>query len=90
VPELVRLELTADQALVLFEWLSRTDDDNALEAHIEHWSEQLALWAVLAQLQRILIEPLDPKYDELLTAARDRMVFGIAESDRRRPEVGPS
>jgi hypothetical protein len=83
-PEPVRLELTADQALVLFEWLSRMDEGDALEPLIEHWSEQLALWRLLAQLQKLLVEPFDPAYGDLLLAARDRLVADLEEPDRRR------
>ena len=39
----VTLELSPDQALVLFEWLSNRGDDEALEPLIEHWSEPLVL-----------------------------------------------
>lgn len=82
--EPVNLELSPDEALVLFEWLSRTDQDDALEPLVEHWSEQLALWAVLGKLEGVLAEPFDPSYKELLLAARERMVAEVTESDRRR------
>jgi hypothetical protein len=54
VGEPVHLEFTADEALVLFEWLPRTDGDKVLEPLIEHWSEQRALWAVLGQVEKTL------------------------------------
>lgn len=80
--EAVHLTLSADEALVLYEWLARTDD--AGEQLIEHWSEQRALWALQAELAKILVEPFDPNYQELLEAARERLVAGIAEPDRKR------
>lgn len=80
----LKLELTPDEALVLFEWLSKMDDGAALEPLIEHWSEQLVLWTILTQLERALAEPFDPKYADLLEAARERLVAGIAPEDRKR------
>ncbi len=80
----VALLLTSDEALVLFEWLSKRDGDDALDPLIEHWSEQLVLWGLLAQLEKTLAEPFDPEYSRLLAAARERLVEGIAPEDRRR------
>lgn len=82
--EPVKIHLTADEALVLFEWLSNRDDDAALEPLMEHWSEQLVLWSILAQLQSTLPEPFDPKYSHLVAAARERLVADIAPEDRKR------
>jgi len=81
---LVKLELSPDEALVLFEWLSNRDGDDALQPLIEHWSEQLVLWSLLGQLEKTLAEPFDAKYGDLLTAARERLVAGIAPADRKR------
>jgi hypothetical protein len=80
----VTLELSQDEALVLFEWLSNRGEDNALEPLIEHWSEQLVLWDLLAQLEKTLAEPFAANYGDLLTAARERLVAGIAPEDRKR------
>jgi hypothetical protein len=80
----VRLELTRDEALVLFEWLSRANEGDDIEPLIYHWSEQMVLSTVLASLEKTLVEPFDAKYAELLTAARERLVADVAQSDRRR------
>lgn len=80
----VRLKLSADEALVLFEWLSKRDDDDALDSLIEHWSEQLVLWRLLRQLEKTLAEPFRPDYAGLLVAARERLVAGIPTEDRHR------
>ena len=69
---------------MLFEWLSKRDDDEALEPLIEHWSEQLVLWGLLGQLEKTLAEPFADNYADLLTAARERLVAGIAPEDRKR------
>ena len=68
----VPLALGPDEALVLFEFLARFTHDERLA--IEHPAEERALWALLGGLERRLVAPLDPRYDELLAAARARLV----------------
>lgn len=65
------IELTGDEALVLFEFLSRYSDSNSLV--IEDQAEQRALWNLLSVLEKQLAEPLRPEYRELLQRARDRL-----------------
>lgn len=72
----VTIRLTADQALVLFEWLTREDGKDGLPT--EHQAEQNVLWEIEAQLERILIDPLQPDYAVRVASARDRL---IAEHD---------
>lgn len=69
--EKVRLELTREEALVLFEWLSRFDE--AANAAFEDQAEQRVLWDVEAMLESALVEPLDPRYRELLARARAKV-----------------
>ena len=66
----VTLELSQDEALVLFEWLSRTSDE---ERHCEEQSEQTVLWTLENLLESVLVEPLMPDYRSLLAAARARV-----------------
>ena len=68
----VTLSLTHDQALVLFEWLSREDGKSDLPT--EHPAEQKVLWEIEAQLERALVEPLQPDYAALVSAARERVI----------------
>jgi hypothetical protein len=67
----VRLELTADEALVLFEFLSRYSDSNSLS--LVDQAEQRALWNLCCLLESQLVEPFRPDYDALVSAARDRL-----------------
>jgi hypothetical protein len=67
----IRLELTADEALVLFEFLARFDDKETLS--IEDQAEERALWNVHCLLQKQLVEIFDPNYKALVKAARDRL-----------------
>ena len=64
----IDLPLTKAEALVLFEWLSNLDASTS--APPEGSPEQKVLWQVEALLERVLPEPLDPKYLELLEQAR--------------------
>lgn len=68
----VTLSLTHDQALVLFEWLSREDGKNGLPT--EHPAEQKVLWEIEGQLERALVEPLQPGYAAAVSAARERLI----------------
>ncbi|MBX3425581.1 MAG: hypothetical protein KF688_07880 [Pirellulales bacterium] len=69
--EAVRLELTADEALVLFEFAFRYSDTDTLS--VVDQAEQRALWNLQCLFERQLIEPFRPDYAALLAAARDRL-----------------
>jgi hypothetical protein len=69
----VVVTLTSDEALVLFEWLHRTSDEDALHAVTIDAAEIIALDALCALLERELVEPFDPNYLELVDAARQRL-----------------
>jgi hypothetical protein len=71
MPEPVHIELTADEALVLSEFLARYCDSNTLT--IEDQAEQRALWNLHCLLEKQLVEPFDPNYSGLVDAARDRL-----------------
>jgi hypothetical protein len=49
------IELSDDEALVLFNWVSRTDGRRPYE--VERGAEQHVLWQIEAQLERVLVEP---------------------------------
>ncbi|MCT7372633.1 hypothetical protein A7R75_26885 [Mycolicibacterium llatzerense] len=65
----VTLELTADEALVLFEWLARTSQAHA-PLPFDDPAEQQVLWNLEAALERILVEPFRSDYRTLLHLAR--------------------
>ena len=72
--EPLKLELTQCPALVLFEWLCQTDGEESL--HFSDPSEQRVLWLLEAQLERTLVEPLDPDYAKFLMKARKEVNEG--------------
>jgi hypothetical protein len=73
----VTLTLTRAQALVLFEWLSLTDSAEAFS--FEDSAEQQVVWAIEAQLESTLVEPLAENYKSLLDQARKEVRAGTEE-----------
>src|SRR4051794_27013887 len=67
----VVLQLTADEALVVFEWLSRFNESG--DGTFRDQAEQRVLWDIEASLESTLVAPLDPHYDRLLAEARGRV-----------------
>jgi len=66
----VTLVLSADEALVLFEWLSRF---NAGEHEFADQAEQRILWDLESMLESRLVAPFKPDYNALVSAARERV-----------------
>ena len=64
----VRIKLSQDEALVLFEFLARYDEQESLD--IEDRTEEYVLWTLHAELEKQLVQPLKPNYVELLSKAR--------------------
>lgn len=69
--ERVQLTISKDEALVLFDWLSREGDGGELPARDA--PEVIALWRLHAALEKGLSEPLLQSYAERLGAARSRL-----------------
>jgi hypothetical protein len=65
----VRVLLSANEALVLFEWLHRVEDQEAALG-IEDQAEQRVLWDMSACLERVLVESFDGNYHQLVSDAR--------------------
>jgi len=65
----ILVELSHDEALVLFEWLARNDG----KLPISDPAEQDVLWRVEGQLEKTLVEPLAANYADAVHAARVRI-----------------
>jgi hypothetical protein len=65
------IELTNDEALVLFEFLQRFSDQDALR--IEDPAERRALWNLGCLLEKRLAAPFRADYLDLLAEARGRL-----------------
>lgn len=71
MPSKIRLELSRDEALVFFEWLTRFNKADG--AQFEDQAEQRVLWDLEAMLESSIEEPLRTTYDDQLAQARARV-----------------
>lgn len=69
--EEVILKVTADEALVLFDFLQRFSSTNKLS--IEDQAEERALWNLTCVVERSLPQTFSPAYDQELKQAKDRL-----------------
>jgi glycogen synthase len=67
----VAITLSRDEAVVLFEFLSRFTEQRKLD--IADDAEERVLWNILADLESALAEPLAREYKEKLLKARERV-----------------
>ena len=70
--EKIKIELLNDEALVLFECLARLDETDSFP--VQYHAEELAFWQLHGQLEMTLVEPFDPKYREIIAAAKARLM----------------
>ncbi len=69
--EEMKITLTRQEALVLYDWLVNNNSQSALpKAHV---AELDVLTTIEGQLERSLAEVVDHDYDELVTLARDEV-----------------
>ena len=80
----ITVNLTPDQALVLFEFFWRFQETDELA--FAHPAEFTALSAIAGRIEETLVEPFMPNYDELLAAARERIAGGY-EDDYPGPKT---
>lgn len=67
----INLKLSQDEALILFEFLSRFEETDKLD--IVDQAEKRVLWNLLCDLQPTLVEPLMKDYKKILVRARERV-----------------
>jgi hypothetical protein len=81
----VTLTLDRSVALVLFDFLSRTTDEDEgelLADAIESKAELPAMWSLLAELDEVLTEPLDDDYRDKVDQARERVIKFFGKGPR--------
>ncbi|WP_420121118.1 hypothetical protein [Nakamurella sp.] len=78
----ITVELTSDEALVLFEWLHRSEDKDELQTPTA--GERIALHAVSCALESVLVEPFADDYSELVRAAAARLTSVTGDDHRPR------
>jgi hypothetical protein len=69
-PKSVNLILSANEALVLYEYLARTANARAQDPLVEDQSELRVLWDLESMLESRLGSVTAPDYDSRLAAAR--------------------
>jgi hypothetical protein len=67
----MQVDLSPDEALVLFDVLSRWEQSERFD--VADQAEERVLWNIKAGLERQLAEPLSPDYARLLDEARARV-----------------
>lgn len=72
----VGLQLSRDEALVLFDWIHRIEDQRRFRQVVDNSAEVVALWSLSAVLEKALDEPFDPTYGDLVRAASERLLEG--------------
>ncbi|SDT07188.1 hypothetical protein [Microlunatus soli] len=82
----VELTLTQDEALVVYDWLTRF---NLADGAVDHHAERRVLWDLESALESKLTAPLSERYPQLLAAARDR-VQGRADESSRETVASPT
>lgn len=68
----VNIEVTKDEALVFFDFLSRLNEKEPVDL-FEDQAEQKVLWIIEGLLEKELVEPFKPDYKEIIRQARDRL-----------------
>ncbi len=72
----VHLQLSRDEALVLFEWIHRVEEAGRFRQVVHDSAEVVALWRLSGVLEKALPEPFDPNYRDLVRAASERLLKG--------------
>lgn len=67
----VTITLTADEAVVLFEFARRFSDTDKLT--FEDQAEERALWNLCCIFEKNFVVPVDVAYSDALQTARDRL-----------------
>jgi hypothetical protein len=70
----VTIQLSADEALVLFEYFARFQDSD--EWRLRHNAEYLAFSRISALLEKTLVAPFQSDYLDQLDRARERIAEG--------------
>jgi hypothetical protein len=70
--EEINIKLTKDEALVLFEFISRFNETDHKDL-FQDQSEQKMMWLIEGQLQKILVEPFQSDYKVIIDNARNKI-----------------
>lgn len=68
----VNIELTKEEAIVLFEFLGRFNEDDD-SSRFEDQAEQRVLWNIESSLEKKLSEPLRAYFQDIVSKSRERL-----------------
>ncbi|RZF20471.1 MULTISPECIES: hypothetical protein [Halobacteriovorax] len=74
----VIIEFSKEEALVLFEYLARVNNDDALENTFLDESEKRVIWNLEASFEEKLVEPFKSDYNMILKRARSKILSKIS------------
>tara|TARA_X000001316_G_C898013_1_gene17248 strand:+ start:69 stop:296 length:228 start_codon:yes stop_codon:yes gene_type:complete len=72
VSDKVEIALSADIALVIFDWLSELESEKHEETLMDE-ATAIALNTLLCELEKVLVEPFSENYGELVERARSNV-----------------
>lgn len=73
------LEISKDEALVLFHWVSEYNDNKNPKKENNDKAENIILWQIENCLETLLVEPLKDNYNVLLENSRKKIRDTIEE-----------
>lgn len=68
----VILELTKEEAIVLFDWIYRLNEKEKPEL-FEDQAEERVLWDIEASIEEVISETFESNYAEILSKAREKV-----------------
>ncbi|MBI3560325.1 MAG: hypothetical protein HY080_01215 [Gammaproteobacteria bacterium] len=68
----ITVTLSKDEALILFDWISRLNETDHPEVFADN-AEKLVLFNLEALLEKMLVEPFDANYAQIVADARERI-----------------
>ncbi|HCY77203.1 MAG TPA: hypothetical protein DHV28_14885 [Ignavibacteriales bacterium] len=74
ITENINITFTKDEAIVLFDFLSRFSSTNKVT--IEHQAENVALWNLCSLIEKEISEPFNPEYKSILEKAKENLSKG--------------
>ena len=77
VDQKVQLEISKEEAIVLFEYLARVHDNDSLSTTFESQAEQIVLWNLQAAFEKILTEPFEKDYKKIVRHSRNSLIGEI-------------
>lgn len=77
--EKVKVELSKDEAIVLFEYLARMNESDALDKTFEDKAEQRVIWNLEAITEGILVEHFRSDYKKIVEDGRKAIMLNIED-----------